>query len=259
MSMNQLRKIQENFQSYLRGFDHTIENHIYDQQANSVKRRLYIYKDAYYLRLIEALQKNYPGVFLLLGDDFKKMTTQYIDQKPSQHYSINVFGKGIPRFLKQTAPYSARSELAEMAAFELALNVAIDTLDAPALSPEDMSSIAQEKWPKLKIKPHPSLQILKLKWNVAAIWQAVVEKNPPPPLTKNQTNTWIVWRKDIYTYYVMLSSADAFIIQSMKKNLPVAKICEGLCRWLDDEQVPQYLVNTILRWLHDKLLSEISL
>ena len=59
------------------------------------------------------------------------------------------------------------------------------------------------------------------------------------------------------TYYLMLNSQEAFILQSMEKNLPVAKICEGLCRWFSDEQVPQYLVNAILRWLNDKLLSEI--
>jgi hypothetical protein len=85
----------------------------------------------------------------------------------------------------------------------------------------------------------------------------VAEKNPPPELTKGSTHTWIAWRKNIDTFYVMLNQQEAFIIQSMQKQLPVAKICEGLCRWMDDEQVPQYLVNTILRWLHDKLLSEI--
>lgn len=256
--MKQLYKLQQNFQNYLRGFDSTIERYIDNRQPDFAKARLYIYKDGYYLRLIEALQKDYPGVFSLLGKEaFKEMTTQYIDQKPSQHYSVNVFGSKIPGFLKQTSPYSQRSELAEMAAFELALNRAITTLDAPALSPDEMSKISQDKWPALKIKLHPSLQILKLKWNVADIWHAVVEKNPPPILTKGQTNTWIVWRKDMLTYYLMLNSQEAFILQSMQKNLPVAKICEGLCRWFSDEQVPQYLVNAILRWLNDKLLSEI--
>lgn len=256
--MSQLRKIQENFQSYLRGFDHAIESCIEDREQNFAKTRLYLYKDAYYLRLIDALQRDYPGVFLLLEkSEFEKMATQYINQKPSQHYSINLFGKGIPGFLKQTEPYAKRSELAEMASFELALNMAIDTLDAPALSPEDMTKIDQERWPRLKIIPHPSLQILKLKWNVAEVWQAMSEKKSLPDLVKGQTNTWIAWRKDIHTYYVMLNQQDAFIIQSMQKQLPVAKICEGLCRWMGEEQVPQYLVNTIIRWLHDKLLSEI--
>jgi hypothetical protein len=258
--MKQLRRIQENFQNYLRGLDHKVEIYVHDREPDFAKARLFIYKDAYSLRLIEALKKNYPGVCSLLGEnDFEKMTVQYINQKPSRHYSINLFGKGIPGFLKQTLPYSTRSELAEMAAFELALNVAIDTVDAPALSPEDMSKISQENWPALKIKPHPSLQVLKLKWNVVEIWRAVAEKNPPLALVKGQTNTWIVWRKGIQPYYVMLNSQEAFILQSMQKNLPIAKICEGLCRWMGDEQVPQYLVNAILRWLHDNLLSEIYL
>jgi hypothetical protein len=258
--MKQLRNLQENFQNYLRGFSNTIEHYVENREPNFAKTRLYIYKDGYYLRLIEALQKDYPGVFSLLGEDaFEEMTTQYIDQKPSRHYSVNLFGSKIPGFLKQTSPYSNRSELAEMAGFELAINRSINTLDAPTLLSEDMSKISQEKWPALKIKLHPSLQILKLKWNVADVWRAVTEKNSPPALTKGQTNTWMVWRKDILTYYIKLNSPEAFIIQSMQKNFPIAKICEGLCRWVSETEVPQYLVNAILRWLHDKLLSEIYL
>lgn len=257
--MNQLRNLQENFLRYLCQSDPTIEKAIENRQPNFANVRLYLYKDGYYLRLVDALRHDYPVILALLGQpDFKAMATLYIEQNPSRHYSINLFGKGLPRFLKQTNPYAKRSELAEMANFELALNRAIDTLDVAPLSPEDMSHVTPELWPKLKITPHPSLQILKLKWNIPAIWQAVAEGKSPPELTPGQTHTWIAWRRDIHTHYVMLSQPEAFMIQSMQKNLPIVKICEGLCRWLNEEQVPNYLANTILRWLHDKLLSKMS-
>ncbi len=258
--MKQLHKLQQNFQNYVLGPGEKIVTYVDDQQLNFAKTRLSIYKKGYHLRLIEVLQKDYPGVFALLGEDrFKEMTTQYIDKRPSKYYSVSLFGEGIPGFLKQTLPYSKQSELAEMAAFELALNRSIDTVDAPALFPEDIAKISQENWPLLKIKPHPSLQILKIKWNIPDIWQAISEKTSLPELVKGQTNTWVVWRQEIKNYYMMLNTQESFIIQSMQKNLPVAKICEGLCRWFGDEQVPQYLVSTILRWLQEKLLSEIYL
>ena len=60
----------------------------------------------------------------------------------------------------------------------------------------------------LKIKPHSSLQILKIKWNIPDIWRAVSEKTSLPELVKGQTNTWVVWQKEIKSYYMMLNTQE---------------------------------------------------
>jgi hypothetical protein len=186
------------------------------------------------------------------------MGSLYVDQKPSQHFSINVFGDNIPSFLEYTEPYSHRLELAEMAKFEFALNKAIHTLNAPVLLPQDMAQISQEKWADTKITPHPSVQILTLQWNVPELWRPAFEKEPLPELKQIGPMAWLVWQKDINTYYVSLSPQDSFIMESLKNDFCVAQICEGLCQWMGEEEVPQYLVQTILNWLHDKLLSKLG-
>lgn len=117
--MSLLREIQENFQRCLQNDDWAIQNYIVAPKADFANERLLIYKDGYYLRLIDALKADYVGVFALLGKkEFEAMGSLYVDQKPSQHFSINVFGDSIPAFLEHTEPYNNRPELAEMARFE---------------------------------------------------------------------------------------------------------------------------------------------
>ena len=254
--MKQLREIQKSFQSYLHGSDDAINQYIAAPTQDFAEERLYLYKDAYYLRLTDVLKRDYPGIFALLDEaSFEDLATQYIDQNPSKYVSVNFFGNAMPAFLKRTQPYSAQPHLAEMATFERGVSMAIYNLYGPVLSPEAFATLPQEKWPEVRIEPHTSMQVLKLKYNIPEIWRAICDKMPLPELTRNKTTTWLVWQKELHTYYVMLSDPEAFVMESFKKNLCIAEICEGLCHWLDEAEVPQYLVNLILRWLHDKLLS----
>lgn len=258
--MSLLREIQENFQRYLQEDRAGIENYIATTETDFANERLFIYKDAYYIRLIDALEKNYPGVLALLGPcAFDKMASLYINERPSRHFSINEFGKSIPEFLSETEPYKNRGELAEMAQFELALDTAIHILEAPVLAPESFMQITPESWPQVRIKPHPSAQILYFRWNVPEIWQPAYEKQSLPELKETGPTPWLIWQKNINTFYVMLNAQDVFIMEAMKKNLCVAEICEGLCEWLDEGEVAPYLVKTTMNWLHDKLLSQLDL
>ena len=65
----------------------------------SASRRLAIYYDAYRLRLLEALDSNYPILHSWMGDDeFEKLGLAYLDAHPSTHFSIRYFGHRLSEF-----------------------------------------------------------------------------------------------------------------------------------------------------------------
>lgn len=216
--MKQLRELQKNFQSYLYEDSDAINQQIVSPTPGFAEKRLYLYKDAYYLRLADVLKRDHPGVFAILGEtDFDELTTLYIDENPSKHFSVNVFSNTMPTFLKRTQPYAKQPELAEMATFERAVSTAIYNLHGSVLQPEAFANLPQEKWPEVKIEPHTSMQVLKLKYNIPEVWRAICDKMPVPELTRGKTITWLVWQKELYTYYVMLNPQEAFVMESLKK------------------------------------------
>ncbi len=169
-----LRSLQAEFQDYLISPEQTA---ILEQVAGTAKAdaetRLGIYAEAYRLRLIEALDTDFPVLHALLGyDEFERMARAYIDAHPSRHFSIRWFGQHVSDFLRAALPYRDHPALGEMATFEWTMTLAFDTADGPLITFEDMAAVPPASWPGMRFIPHASLHRLDLRWNVPAVWKA---------------------------------------------------------------------------------------
>ena len=59
--------------------------------------RVGVYQGMYLLRMIEALEGDYPAVAHFLGDEeFADVVTQYVAAHPSSSYTFNRLGTGFP-------------------------------------------------------------------------------------------------------------------------------------------------------------------
>ena len=91
--MLSLEDLEIAFQNFLLTDDPTIKNEIHTTQHFSVSDRLNIYRNAYYLRLIESLQLDYEMLHTILGDEsFDELARQYIHTYPSTYRSISALG-----------------------------------------------------------------------------------------------------------------------------------------------------------------------
>ena len=65
--------------------------------------RVGVYQGMYLLRMIEALEGDYPAVAHLLGTDaFADLVTRYVETHPSVSYTFNRLGGGLPEFIRQS-------------------------------------------------------------------------------------------------------------------------------------------------------------
>src|SRR6516162_215871 len=98
-----LRELQENFQAYMLSQNDTVLNSIsFDHDL--ALTRINIYRDGYAFRLLEILQKDFPCLRQIMGDEelFEKMGREYIAQYPSNHFSICTFSRHFSNFLAQS-------------------------------------------------------------------------------------------------------------------------------------------------------------
>jgi len=220
----------------------------------SVEQRLAVYGNAYGYRLIDALSENYPAVHTLLGDDdFYKMTYAYMDAYPSQHFSLRYFGHKLEDFLKtyhQDIPI-----LTEMARFEWALRKGFDAEDCKTLTIEDLQKIAINQWGDLKFIFHPSVSRLDLEWNTPQLWSAIDENSEPMPAEKHEyPYAWLLWRKELLTYYRSLDVDEAWSLDTALQGGNFSELCEGVCEWIDAEHAPTRVAGFLSQWLQDDLL-----
>jgi hypothetical protein len=220
-----LRKLQENWQ-----------HGVFDENANPImphiinpEERALIYIDSYRARLIEALEKTFLLLLDKMGeDDFCDLAVDYINHYPSEYYSLSYFGKNLSDFLKK----NKKNKLAETAELDWAISHAVDAQSAIPVTRDFLQSIPQDKWGDAVFELHPSLTILK---------------------------KYRVYRKNIQVYYVEITPQEKRVLHSMQKKYTFGEICEKLCETMAEEEVVNYLIQQLLRWLDDELISGITI
>ena len=83
--------------------------------AETLARRLAIYRNNYVAALRRTLTKTYPVCRKLVGDDFfNGLVAAYIDSTPSQAFSLDDYGASLDTFIASFAPTQSLPYLADV-------------------------------------------------------------------------------------------------------------------------------------------------
>ena len=255
--MSELLNLQRSMMQWLLTEDGDIETKVVGTEKVSSEIRLAIYANAYRYRLIDALSDNYPSVHTLLGDeDFYNDGIKYLAAYPSHHFSIRYFGNQLETFLSEH--HQETAVLAEMARFEWALRAAFDAEDKASLGLKALQEIAPESWAELGFILHPSVARLDLEWNVPQLWAAIENETGQIPFEQAEYPiAWLVWRKELKTYYRSLDVDEAWALDAGMKGHNFSEICAGVCEWVDEAYAPERVAGFISQWLEDDLMVEL--
>lgn len=257
--MNKLHQLQEDFQEYILHQAKEITEKITSDKKSLHVEKLAVYSKGYYLRLTEVLAADFLKLKKFMGDKvFSQMAKDYIDDYPSHHFAIRYFGCNLFQFLKNSTEYAPIC--AELAAFEWALAAALDAADAPHLCFNDLATIPPEEWGNMRLKTHPSLQKLLFFYNVLDLWNALNkgETIPKTAVYTKKTATCLVWRWNHESYFRLLTTGpEVRMIQAIQEGKTFSKICEDLCEWMDENEVPSFAANTLRSWTDEGIFTEI--
>jgi len=218
--------------------------------------RVAIYANAYRTRCVEAMSADFSGLKAYLGDDeFESLIHLYIEEYPSQHFSLRYLGGHLCDFLCRRAPYSAHRDIYELAQFEWALCNAFDAADVDPLSIDDLRRVDATAWPALQLRFHPSLQRLTLFGNAPALWAALnAERQPPAFVSETDARPWIVWRQQLRLLFRPLAENELRALDAFYAGSSFAEVCERLSETVVSEQVPISIAGFIQQWLSEELI-----
>jgi hypothetical protein len=256
--MNDLRQTQRYFQSHVLSQDERISREIISTPSASAQTRLRIYRNAYRLRLLEALGTDYPALNRLLGATaFENACRAYIDEHPSREPNLRWFGGKLDEFLRTNSPYCDRRVLSEMAEFEWALTLAFDAADESVVTVAELGAIPGQAWPGLTFRLHPSVRRLALQHNVAAYWKQVDAQQEPTELPRESERPvdWVIWRRELRSYFRSLDADEAFALDCLKAGENFAEICAALSDRVAEAELARYAATLLKRWVTDGLIS----
>jgi len=254
-----LRELQREMQSHLLGEPSAIAAAIVDAPPLAVAERLGIYRNAYQERLIEALDDTYPNLHAVLGDEvFAALGEAYVAAHPSVFRSIRWYGAELAQFLSDNAPFAEQPILAELALLEWTLAEVFDAPDAEPVGRAAFSAIDPEAWGELRFEFHPALRRLFLKWNTAAVWQALSSgEAPPDPQCADAAAPWLLWRQNLQNYFRSMPADEAVALDCAQRGERFADMCETLAEWLTQEEIPLRAAGLLGVWADSGIIAAI--
>lgn len=221
-------------------------------QGSLDQARLDVYAEGYRLRLLEALEADYPALAAHLGESaFQQLGRAYAEVFPPVSFSIRWFGRHLPRFLETMPPYPEQPFLAELATFEWALSEAFDAADAAPTALGDLEALPPEAWPDLRLRLHPTLRRVSLRYEVPPQWRALTTNTDRPTLVLGPTaKPWAIWRRELELFYCPLEPAEAWALDALAAGQSFGETCEGLCDWLAADAVAAQAAAWLREWLN---------
>jgi hypothetical protein len=262
--MASLTRLQQAFQAYVHEPEARLAgilDGIYPDTRVSAEDRLGIYANAYRLRLLEALLKDYPGLHALAGDEeFDAIGRAFIGAQPSTYYNLRWYGGALAEFLRTSEAYREYPVLVEMANFEWGLVTAFDAPDDPVLRVDHIAGVPPAEWAEMRFRPHASVQLVDLQWDVVSVWKAANEEREAAAPEKSETAVrWIIWRSELRTLFRSMVTDEAAAFDALAGGASFGEICELLLEWHAAEAVAGRAAALLKQWTDAGFLSELEI
>jgi hypothetical protein len=251
-----LRELQLDMQRHLLGEASAVTAAIVDAPPLPAANRLAIYRNAYQVRLIDALHDTYPVLHDLLGDEvWLALGEAYVASHPSVFRSIRWYGSELADFLANCPPFGGEPILSEVALLEWTLAEVFDAQDAEALPRAALAAVAPSAWGDLIFQFHPSLRRLEFSWNTAAIWKAMsADETPPRPQLGAAPAPWLVWRQNLQNYFRSMSGVESAALDAALRGRSFGEICGDLSTLLPVEEIPAAAAGLLGAWADSGIL-----
>lgn len=137
-------------------------------QRTSIER-LEVYGNAYFARLLECLASEFPSLeYMLTEDVFSGFAFGYLQDYPSQSYTLSDLSARFPKYLKKTRPDDVERPGWPDLMYDLAVleRAYAEVFDGPGpeseelLKPEDLAAIPPEQFGDVVLEPVGCLQLL---------------------------------------------------------------------------------------------------
>lgn len=254
MKARGLARLQAGFHDLLLGLPSAIAHEVADGGRITVEHRLHIYRNAYRVRLLEALQDAFEKTWAYLGDDgFESAALAFIEANPPQNRNLRWYGTAFPQWLGRQFPDDA--DIAELAMIDWQLRRAFDGPNARPVDPGELAALDPGQWETAGFRFAPTLFMAPLKTNSAGIWHALDLDEPPPTAQPLPQPAWLlVWRKEWQPHFRTIQALEYAALSQLLSGESFAEVCAGLGRQFPEQQAASVAAERLRTWLHDGMI-----
>jgi hypothetical protein len=213
-----------------------------------------IYLNNYRSQLIHALESGYPQLRRWLGDAaFFSAAARHIETAPPHSWTLDAYGADFAQTI--AALYPDDPTAVDLAQIEWGLAAAFTTPDAVPVAAAALGGV---DWERARFRFVPSMTLLRVTTNAAALWQALAAGAAPPPAAAlTQPATVLFWRRGFHPSFRSAERAEAEALQQLLAGTCFGALCDALAAVEGAEQGATIAGSWLGGWLRDGLIAEI--
>ena len=194
-------------------------------------RRFAIYRNNVLVSLVDALAARFPVTEQIVGTDFfRAMAQAFAATEPPRSPLLMTFGDGFPDFIAAFPPAEGVRYLADVARLEAARTRAHHAADVAPLPDAALRALASRDGEELlacRLTLHPSAEVLRSPFAVAAIWAAHQEDDVPSGLDPEKSQEVLVARPAMDVEVTRLPPGGATFVGAMSEGSTLAEAAEA--------------------------------
>jgi hypothetical protein len=198
--------------------------HVAGSERLSPAEQVDIYRRQFWLRHIDSLREDHPGLCYVLGDDeFEALCRAYLVAHPPRTPSLRDLGADLARFAAGWQGFAPdrRALAIDMAHYELAFVEVFDGADVPALDAAKLTAVPEEAWDSARIALHPLLALMRFDHPVHRLRYAIREGNRPELPAPEPTRV-ALFRRDLVIHYEELEPLAFDVLEALAAGTPLA-------------------------------------
>lgn len=216
-----------------------IEEVIQRSQHRTSVERLGVYANAYYARLVECLESDFPALRHVLDEEaFGGFVVSYLQDYPSTSYTLADLSAHLADFLAETRPPrdDPDDETPDWVDFMIDLarleRTYVEVFDGPGeerielLTADDLRSVPQDHWPDIRLRTVDSLRLLELKFP-AHEYVTAVRKEENPQVPAAQRTLLAISRRDYIVRRQALSPVQFALLGALADGQPLGAAIES--------------------------------
>ena len=212
---------------------------------DEVERRFAVYRNNVAVSLTEALAQRFPVIQRLVGEAFfAAMARHYAEAHRPKSPILLEWGDSFPAFLAGFPPLSDYPYMADVARIEYARGVAFHAADARPAGTESFVGVNPSQ---VRLRLHPSVQVLRSEHPAVSIWQRNQPGAVPDRLTITGPEIALVLRDTDFNVPVhAITEGDAVMIDHICLGATLTASAE-LAQWAEPGHDPQPLILRLMQ------------
>lgn len=227
-------------------------------KGSSPEKRLFVYQNAYIMRLVEILSEDFDTTWTFLGDEmFYDLAQRFVRECPSNTPNARWFSHRFPEFLETQEINAQVPAIAEIARIERALSDAFDAKDARVFERSDLEKAAQSGIEDAVLSFHPSMTLIRLNTNAYDIFKALrSEAAPPAPANMDAPRWCLVWRRDLTCRHMEVEAEQGALLDLAQAGHGFTKLCEFSATLGNPDTAAIRMAQYLGSWIENEMVTD---